>query len=57
MGIENLLAITPFPALSVVVLAVLLIAVLLSAWEMQVTESGGNWRVVNDLDHLDGLFT
>ena len=29
----------------------------LSAWETQVTESGGNWRVVNDLDHLDGLFT
>jgi hypothetical protein len=29
----------------------------LDSWETQVTESGGNWRVVNDLDHLDGLFS
>jgi hypothetical protein len=29
----------------------------LNSWETQVTESGGNWRVVNDLDHLDGLFS
>lgn len=29
----------------------------LNAWETQVTDSGGNWRVVNDLDHLEGLFT
>jgi hypothetical protein len=28
----------------------------LQAWETQVTESGGNWRVVNDLDHLEALF-
>jgi hypothetical protein len=26
-------------------------------WETQVTESGGTWRVVNDLDDLAGLFT
>ena len=28
----------------------------LSDWETQVTESGGTWRVVNDLDDLNGLF-
>jgi len=27
----------------------------LQAWETQVNESGGRWRVVNDLDHLEGL--
>jgi hypothetical protein len=29
----------------------------LNDWETQVTESGGTWRVVNDLDDLTGLFT
>jgi hypothetical protein len=29
----------------------------LNDWETQVTESGGTWRVVNDLDDLDGLFS
>ena len=29
----------------------------LQAWETQVNESGGRWRVVNDLDHLEGLLT
>jgi hypothetical protein len=28
----------------------------LEEWERQVTEGGGNWRVVNDLDHLEELF-
>jgi hypothetical protein len=27
----------------------------LKDWETQVVESGGRWRVVNDLDHLEGL--
>ena len=27
----------------------------LQAWKTQVSESGGRWRVVNDLDHLEGL--
>jgi hypothetical protein len=27
----------------------------LAEWETQVNESGGRWRVVNDLDHLEGL--
>jgi len=27
----------------------------LQEWETQVVESGGRWRVVNDLDHLEGL--
>jgi hypothetical protein len=29
----------------------------LADWKTQVTESGGTWRVVNDLDDLDGLFS
>jgi hypothetical protein len=29
----------------------------LDDWKTQVTESGGTWRVVNDLDDLDGLFS
>ena len=29
----------------------------LDDWKTQVTESGGSWRVVNDLDDLDGLFS
>ena len=29
----------------------------LKDWETQVVESGGRWRVVNDLDHLEGLLT
>ncbi|MGI9292139.1 MAG: VWA domain-containing protein [Gammaproteobacteria bacterium] len=28
----------------------------LNDWKTQVTENGGTWRVVNDLDDLDGLF-
>ena len=28
----------------------------LDEWERQVTEGGGRWRVVNDLDHLEELF-
>jgi len=29
----------------------------LKDWETQVIESGGRWRVVNDLNHLEGLLT
>ncbi|MFQ5634272.1 MAG: VWA domain-containing protein [Gammaproteobacteria bacterium] len=29
----------------------------LEDWETQVTESGGRWRIVNDLDHLEGLLS
>lgn len=29
----------------------------LAEWERQVNDSGGNWRVVNDLDHLEGLLS
>ncbi len=29
----------------------------LKDWETQVVESGGRWRVINDLDHLEGLLT
>jgi len=29
----------------------------LKDWEAQVSDSGGRWRVVNDLDHLEGLLS
>ena len=29
----------------------------LNDWESQVTEGGGSWRVLNDLDDLDALFS
>ncbi len=28
----------------------------LAAWQKRVEESGGRWRVINDLDHLERLF-
>jgi len=29
----------------------------LAEWKTQVNESGGRWRVINDLDHLEALLT
>ncbi len=28
----------------------------LTAWQQRVEQSGGSWRVINDLDHLEALF-
>ncbi|HKJ71383.1 MAG TPA: vWA domain-containing protein [Gammaproteobacteria bacterium] len=28
----------------------------LDAWQKRVTQAGGEWRVINDLDHMTGLF-
>ncbi len=28
----------------------------LSAWQQRIEQSGGTWRVINDLDHLEALF-
>jgi hypothetical protein len=29
----------------------------LDAWEERVEDAGGDWRVINDLDHMQGLFS
>jgi len=29
----------------------------LDAWEERVEDAGGDWRVINDLDHMKGLFS
>jgi len=29
----------------------------LDKWQKQVEQAGGNWRIINDLDHLTGLFS